>query len=122
MPFLDSKKVETVWRRDLFSIPPTIWSLCGKYHTLFVIATPAPYSADQLEYYAEVKSTNASAAIRKFVESHAVIGRESNERMCLDLEKESGLRRSDAAFIGQIGLIAVLALLLIKIAIDLVVV
>lgn len=90
--------------------------------TLFVIATPAPFSADQLEYYAEEKSTNASAAIRKFVESHAVIGRESNERMCLDLEKESGLRRSDAAFIGQIGLIAVLALLLIKIAIDLVVV
>ena len=99
-----------------------LYSLYVASITLFVIATPAPFSADQLEYYAEEKSTNASAAIRKFVESHAVIGRESSELMCLDLEKESGLRRSDAAFIGQIGLIAVLALLLIKIAIDLVVV
>lgn len=90
--------------------------------TLFVITTPAPFSTYQLEYYAEKKDANASAAIRKFVESHAMIGSEGNEKMCLNLEADTGIIRSEAAFIAQIGLIIVLALLLIKGAVDSVVV
>ena len=90
--------------------------------TLFVITTPAAFSTDQLEFYAEKKDANASAAIRKFVESHAMIGSEGNEKMCLNLEADTGIIRSEAAFIAQIGLIIVLALLLIKGAVDSVVV
>lgn len=87
--------------------------------TLFVITTPAAFSTDQLEFYAEKKDANASAAIKKFVER---LGSEDIEIMCLNLEADTGIIRSKAAFIAQIGLIIVLALLFIKGAIDLVVV
>ena len=87
--------------------------------TLFVITTPAAFSTDQLEFYAEKKDANASAAINKFVER---LGSEDIEIMCLNLEADTGIIRSKAAFIAQIGLIIVLALLFIKGAIDLVVV
>ena len=99
-----------------------LYSLFVSSLTLFVITTPAPFSTSQLEYYAEKKNANASAAIREFVESHAMIGSQGNEIMCLNLEADTGIIRSEAAFIAQIGLIIVLALLLIKGAIDLVVV
>ena len=99
-----------------------LYSLFVASLTLYVITTPAPFSTYQLEYYAEKKGANASAAIRKFVESNVIIGSDDNEIMCLNLEANTEIKRSKAAFISQIGLLVVLALLLIKGAVDLVVV
>ena len=104
--------IRSKWRKFggvIYFLYLLLYGLNVASFTLFVIATPAPFSTDQLKYYAEKKGS-----IRKFVESHC----EGNELMCLALEAGTGIMRSEAASIAQIGLFIILALLLMKGAID----